>query len=383
MKKTIVMLLCAALVFACGTGASAYNGEYTEMRLGLFYGSTAQDTVTLHSSGGFNICLGEDGNYAYLFSMLEDDIVITKSGEKDFMINGNPFWTTGQFAIKPAYGKITVNGTEYRGFVSLKRLSSGDITVINVIGLEEYLWGVVGKEMSPSWNNEALKAQALCARSYALTHRNDFASYGFDLTITQRSQVYGGTAAETESTRRAVSETAGKAIRYNGNVVEAFFFASDGGSTEDVKNVWGSSLPYLKAVLDPYEKPEEASRYFWNVTLSRDEVIKKLVSKSILIGDVQNIEITETAPTGRVTGLRVTGSRGEYNAKREGARTLFSLYSQFFAVTRSEDGETYTFSGKGYGHAVGMSQWGAKAMADRGFSCDDIIKFYFTGVEVY
>ena len=381
MKKTAVLLLILSVIFTYPVYADKYN-EYMEPKIGLYFGSTALDTVRLHSYGGFNVCLGEDGNFAYCFSLLEDDITVTKCGEKDFYINGNYFTTTGEFAIKPAYGVISVNDAAYRGFILLRRRQVSDITVINILSLEDYLASVIGKEMTPSWNIEALKAQAVCARSYTWTHLNKYKDYGFDLDTTQNCQVYPGLSSETESTRLAVTLTAGQTVRYNGKPVEALYFSSDGGATESAENVWGGKSPYLVGVDDPYEKSSEATKYTWDKTLTSDDIKSKLASKNINVGEILNVEITEKSEKGRAIEIIITGTDRSYSVKRSDTRTFFGVYSQPESVVKAEDGN-YVFSGRGWGHSVGLSQWGAKAMADRGFNYKDILKHYYTGVEIY
>ena len=178
MKKLSALLILLSVLFAYHVYADKYN-EYMEPKIGLFFASSALDTINLYSYGGFNVCLGEDGNYAYRFSLLENNTTITKCGDTDFYINGNEFSTTGEFAIKPAYGVISVNGVAYRGFILLRRQQDSDITVINILSLEDYLASVIGKEMTPSWNIEALKAQAVCARSYTWTHLNKYENMAY------------------------------------------------------------------------------------------------------------------------------------------------------------------------------------------------------------
>ena len=263
-----------------------------------------------------------------------------------------------------------------------KRENGGNITVINVIDVESYLYSVVGKEMSPSWNIEALKAQAVCARTYAMKNLGKYKSYGFDLCTTQASQVYDGVIAEYPSTIRAVRETAFQVVRYEGKPCEVFYFSSSGGVTESVENVWGTPYPYLKSVEDPYENPAEASKSSWSVKFTKEELKIKLAAKDVNIGDILDIKVTEAAPSGRATALTFYGTEGEWTAVRDKTRTTLSLNSQNYIIIPEEDG-TFTFDGKGWGHGIGMSQWGAKGMADQGFTYSEILNWYFTDVEVY
>lgn len=384
--KRIFAALCVIMLLLVQTASMDSPEQCTDLRIGLYFGSAAPETISVGCAEGLNIHLDEARGYRYSFSLVERESTITKTGELDFLINGNLLSSVGEFAIFPAVGHyLTVNGTQYRGFLVIKRMEGSDMTVINVVELESYLYSVVGKEMSPSWNIEALKAQAVCARSYALTHLGRFSQYGFDLCDTQNSQVYQGIKAEADSTRLAVDSTKGKAVYYGGKPVEVFYFSSGGGSTEDVSNVWGSSFPYLKSAADPYEKDSEATRYNWSTTISRSELSDKLAAKGLEIGELLGMEITKTSDAGRVTELVFTGTEGQYTAKLEKTRTILGgdvVYSQKYTFVLDEN-DVFTFTGNGWGHAVGMSQWGAKAMADSGFGYEDIIKFYFAGVEVF
>jgi len=381
MKKILALLLIFSMIMIPSVFADEYTG-YKEIKIGLFFGSTALESVELKSEGGFNICFGEDKNFTYHYSMLEEEITVTKAGDTDFSLGANFYSApSGQVSIRPARGKIWVNDKEYRGFIFLKRESGGNITVINVIDVESYLYSVVGKEMSPSWNIEALKAQAVCARTYAMKNLGKYKNYGFDLCTTQASQVYDGVIAEYPSTIRAVRETAFQVVRYEGKPCEVFYFSSSGGMTSSVEHVWSTPLPYLRAVEDPYENPEEASKSTWSETFTKEQMRDILISKDVNIGEVLDVKVTEYAPSGRAIALTFYGTEGEWTSVRDKARTTLSLSSQNYVIVPNEDG-TYTFDGKGWGHGVGMSQWGAKGMADNGFTYDEIIKWYFTDVEV-
>ena len=384
MKKIFALLLVICILITPAVYAEEYN-SYKEIKIGLFFGESALESVELKSEGGFNICFGEVKNFTYHYSMLEEEMEVKISGETDYKLGPNFYSAkSGQVAIRPARGRIWVNGKEYRGFIYLRRENGGNMTVINVIDIESYLYSVVGKEMSPSFGIEALKAQAVCARTYTIMNIGKYKDYGFDLCTTQASQVYGGVAAEYPSTKRAVQETTYKVVRYNGKPCSVYYFASSGGVTESVENVWGTPYPYLKSVEDTYENPEEATKSSWSVTFTKEEIKEKLAAKDVEIGDIVDIKITQTSSTGRVTEIVFYGTEGEKSWKNERARTVLSLSSQMYEIVRDEENEDiYTFEGKGWGHAVGMSQWGAKAMADNGFTYDEIIKWYFTGVEVY
>lgn len=427
MKKIIILLISFILVFSCT--ALADEEQAPTVKIGLFFGSTAKESVTFTSEEGFVLGFGESLYYEESFTMAETQITVSKSDDGNFTVNGSLFDCGGEMSIKPIGTKIAVDGAWYRGFISLKRLSGSDMTVINVVDMEEYLYSVIGREMSPSWNIEALKAQAVCARTYAVENLNTYKDYGFDLCTTQRTQVYPGMESETESTIQAVEETRGKTVLYDGKPAEVFYYSCSGGQTASSKDVWMADLPYLKSKEDPYENENEATYANWSVTLTTKEIKQKVRNSGAEIGEILSIEITGEGDGGIVTELTITGTEGEKVLKKEATRTFLGLRSQDFDIEgaaavlydidgnrvdksrtvltadgeeeididnicfltadgsisypkKNEGGETYTFNGHGWGHKVGMSQWGAKAMADQGFSYIDILQFYFTGVDI-
>jgi len=322
---------------------------------------------------------------------------------------------------------IKVNTRTYRGEIEVIRQQASDMTVVNVVGLEQYLYGVVPAEIGGSSPTEALKAQAVAARNYTANNLNKYASIGFNLCNTTYSQVYNGFSAETLAVNKAVDATAGQLLMYSGKPASVFYFSSDGGMTEDVKYVWGSTTyPYLVSVEDKYETPT-TTNYTWTKTFTASEIRSK-VSKDI--GDVTGLEVTQRSPAGRVTELVIKGTKDQAVYKLEGARTILSLPSQWYTIQTDAsinvgeagssaskqisslkimtasglvdapsgglnviggDGTvknysaaagTFTFTGKGWGHAVGMSQNGAMGMARAGFTYKEILEHYFKGALV-
>lgn len=443
MKKRYVAYL--VLLFSLLLTVYAQAADSDTIKIGLFYTSSAKDAVTLTCDAGFIIGY-EEGFTVGTFSEFSSNftataetdsttIVVKKNGDTAVEIEGvTTFDTPGCYlTIYPRSGNLWLDGTEYRGGIQFKRLDTSDMTVINVVNLEEYLYSVVGKEMSPSWNLEALKAQAVCARGYAVRNREKYAQYGFHLTNDTNSQVYQGIQAETESTRQAVDETRGMVLAYNGQIAETLYFASSGGATANSAHVWGNEVPYLTGVIDPYENPDEATRYSWSVSLTADEIKEILANRGVDIGNIKSVHAISTDDHGYVTELQFTGTTGDYTVYNSNCRDIFGgkLYSQRYTVTGGGDvpspelsaltsagktvlatlrlflapaqfpqviqnvqdtaayaqtavvGDgTFLFTGNGWGHGVGMSQWGAKAMADQSFGYEEILTFYYPGCEL-
>lgn len=424
MKRMLIGVLCMLAMLTAGICADA--SEYrSEVKVGLKYGAAAGTETAAASQGGLNIYNAATGEL--LYSAASGESVIIQMGSTGFA-SQNKFYAEGiaKISVQPQNGAtIWSDGKEYRGYIFLERKTDGTMTVMNVLGTDDYTASVLGKEMSYSWPIEALKAQAVCARNFVLCRGSAHKDYGFDVCTTTHCQVYGGVASEHANTRRAVSETKGILATYEGKVVPLYFFATSGGRTEDVENVWGSSLGYLRGVDDPYENPEKASRYTWSVRMTKGEIEEKLAKAGINVGSLSKITVDSVSAAGRVTQMTFHGSSGSKSVQREKCRTVLGFYSQKFTVTpemsngifttsgyaglplfamsqsgmqavagynavtaggaayvsgRVGDADTYIFNGGGYGHGIGMSQWGARGMAESGFSYDAILKHYYTGI---
>ena len=325
---------------------------------------------------------------------------------------------------------LFVNGKRYRGTMEFRRYSDSDLTLINTLGIEPYLYGVVPSEIGALSPEEAIKAQAVAARTYTLKNIGRFSKWGFDLADTVESQVYSGYEGEKVQTNLAIDATRGQKALYNGQLASLFYFSSSGGVTEDNVNVWGTPLPYLKSVEDPYEA-KNSYNYYWQKVLTADDVARYLAAAGINLGAIQSISIVDLSTAKRVTRLRVTGTAGSTTFSREACRTIFELPSQMYTLGGTEtlsvmgadgtvaamnpgglavvsaDGTTriatgiaavavggdgslsytgtassglFVLTGLGWGHGVGMSQEGAKGYARNGYTYDQILQHYFPGI---
>ena len=272
---------------------------------------------------------------------------------------------------------------QYYGDFQFARLSNNEnITVVNYVGIEEYTKGVVPHEMYASWPLEALKAQALCARNYAVTNFNRYRSHGFDLTADIYSQVYQGVGSGTPETDRAVEETAGQYIRYEGAICQTFFFSSDGGATESSENVWGTAVPYLKGVVDPYEA--DVNTYFdhWTYELKLEQLQTMLNEKfGINMGLITTVECIRT-DMDNVKAIVFTDEDGKTYTVR-GSRSSYAVDANSLRFDVEKKDDVFVVTGSGWGHNCGMSQYGALSMAEHhGKTAEEIIKFYYTGVYI-
>ncbi len=231
---------------------------------------------------------------------------------------------------------LSIGSKEYRGRLEAA-INGSTMTAVNVIALEEYLYGVLPAEMPSYYEEEALKAQAVAARTYAMTKLGAHTGSGYQLCDTTACQVYNGYSGEAAATNRAVDRTAGEVVCYNGTPIEAVFSSSMGGYTENSENVWYSTVPYLQAVPEMGEYGSTA----WERTYTLDDIDALLESKGENIGRAEDIVITKISSGGRVQELKIIGSKGEVTLTKESIRTYFS------AIDSSLPSKMFTINGKG------------------------------------
>ncbi len=279
-------------------------------------------------------------------------------------------------------GLVFIDQNWYRGLVELIPGESG-VIAINQVGLEDYVSSVVGSEMGHRFPLEALKAQAVASRTYALYHRGRRPQQPFDLGDGVDWQVYKGVVAESSRTQAAARETAGQVLTHQGQLINAVFHSSAGGHTDDAGNVWVESRPYLQGVPD---FDQNSPVFSWTATIPAQQ-IQQLASG---IGAIRSVEVLRSSPWGRAMTLRLTGSQGSKDLNAGEFRRALGLRSTMIAI--SPRGATTTASltpvaatspaffeiqGRGYGHGVGMSQWGAAGMAGQNYSYQQILSHYY------
>jgi len=330
-------------------------------------------------------------------------------------------------------GLLTLNGKAYRGTFELAPDDEGDMIVVNTVSPHDYLASVVGSEEPSSWENEALASQAIAARTYLYTHLGKHKSY--DLEGDTRDQEYDGTANEDARTLKAVERTAGIVVTYRGAPIEALYSANAGGVTEDSETVFANALPYLRSVPSPgdlvaLDSSWGRTSYEWTKEMSATQLRDFLQRRGLDVGTPTAIQLTQVSPTGRVITASVTGTGGTKPIGKDRARYYFGLMSSLFTVQVNPSGAnervdatnadriaalgalgahvvqasfevlrdgngnelglhvlayvyelpvTFVFSGKGFGHGVGMSQWGAQGMALKGAGYPDILAHYYIG----
>lgn len=345
-------------------------------------------------------------------------------------------------------------GYKYRGAFEYPRITGGNVGVLNVVDVEDYVKGVVPYEMSGSWPLSALEAQAVCARTYASRTTKHLKAYGFDVCATTDCQVYNGANAATANSDRAVENTEGICMYYDGALIDAVYASSNGGASEDAENVWGGSVPYLLGKQDPYEDAASIPNYNYSITYTAAQLTWILQQKGYSIGTVADAYVSEFTPNGNVYKVTFRDTAGKtVTVKGDTCRSVFysstygkSVRSMRFTISggsggsspavsgklyvngtgstlssldgvsvlsgkgvtsvlsgenayartssgtsqitaasggtsgSAESGTGFTVSGTGSGHNVGMSQYGAKAMAEQGYGYEDILNFYYTDI---
>ena len=487
-ENRITMLMDRNMTWYTGDGTSA--GEYREgtngsvvvgcfhIQLNTGYDSFAEakseagkykNAFVRYQSGKFLTLIGQytsrdDANKAIESMDLKaasvnagtsNTITVSKTGTDTILFEFDMGQTPLGVMPKPRNNvrpETWFKGFRYTGGFQYARLEGMYITVVNMVAIEEYIKGILPNEMGASWPLEALKAQACCARSYALSTLNRHSANGFDLCVTEHCQVYRGRNSTNERTDQAVDETAGEFITYEGSLCQTFYASSNGGASEDVENVWNDPEPYLRGVVDPYEADiaPSISNYKWTIRYTQSQITQRLRERGYNCSTIVSVVISKYTSTGNVLSIRMTDSQGKKweFSKRSELITALGVPTQRFSIgdAGSESGSIYvndpaqkispnsgyyavdasgksveinednmkaitasgdvitveseknsnttasetgmengvfTITGTGRGHLVGMSQWGAYSMAlyhDKTYI--DIIKFYFTGVDV-
>jgi stage II sporulation protein D len=272
---------------------------------------------------------------------------------------------------------FTWNGATYRGSASNATLADGRAGLVDVLPLDAYLYGVVSREVSPSWPRGAQESQAIVARTYALGKLRPAQPY--DVVASESDQRYGGIAAETVEGRAAVDATAGTIVTYLGEAARVAYGSCCGGHSADAANVWGSGLPYLRGVADP--NCAGTPEYRWQLDVSGATLGAALGARFLAIGDVQTVSLRDPDESGRPAGLVFSGSAGSFDiatrAFRETLGTNVVRSTLLLAVSPRSDG--LHVEGGGRGHGVGLCQWGSRILGAAGWSAGDIVRFYFPG----
>ncbi len=268
----------------------------------------------------------------------------------------------------------------YRGTLQLIKTKQGTLTAVNILDLEDYIKGVLYHEISHRWPPEAIKAQAVTSRTFAIYQAQENYDKDFYLKADVSSQVYRGSYAEKYRTNKAVEETNGEILVYDGKVLPAFFHACCSGKTESASNLWKISSRPLKGIRCDYCK--NAPHFSWQREVSLDEIEGKISRALHPIGKIKSIKILSRNSSGRVKNIRVRAQK-TINISAKDLRSIIGsriLSSTNFTVN-IKNRKAY-FKGYGWGHGVGLCQWGSFAMAKKQRGYKEILEYYYPGAEI-
>lgn len=277
-------------------------------------------------------------------------------------------------------GFVQINGKGYRGHLEVYPSVKG-LLVVDEMLLENYLVGLINCEISSQWPMEAVKAQAVVARTFALFQKQSRKNLLYHLESTVYDQVYGGSDIEDSRAVRAVEETRGEVVSYNGKIIQAFFHSSCGGHTEASEHVWSDTVPYLQGVECTYCM--KSPSVLWEQALSPIKIESLLCAAGYNVTGLQRIQVKSRYPSGRIQYLEIISANGTFTIPAVAFRKIIG-----YGVIRSTNFEVklvdnnFVFVGSGYGHGVGLCQWGAKQRAEDGFSYREILSYYYPGTRV-
>ncbi|MEK6727466.1 MAG: SpoIID/LytB domain-containing protein [Candidatus Omnitrophota bacterium] len=278
-------------------------------------------------------------------------------------------------------GIIIINGRTFRGDIQLIKTGGFKLTVINRIGLEDYVQGILYHEASHYWPMEALKAQAIVSRTYAVYQSQENSAKDFDVTSDIYSQVYGGKTSERERTNKAVEETAAKVLTYQDKIIPAYFHATCGGHTQDASRLWNINLFPLKGV--PCDFCKGSPHYNWHYVARLDEIEEKLANSGYKTGNIKDIAVLGKDKSGRITDLRIAALKKEIKISAKDFRNIMGpdiIKSTDFNLKLVD--KDAVFEGLGWGHGVGLCQWGAYFMSKQGYGYEKILQYYYPGTDV-
>ena len=441
MKK--IMYLCATFIFILATAGLTNAASAHTIRVGLVRAFENQYSISVATTS-IDVGRGtENGTFEYNRTLTSPDgfVIRVENGQVVVRADGQTVFTfvndvEGGRQIRATDGSpLSMGAYSFRGVIEF-RPSSGRVSAINVICLEEYLYGVIAMEMSPTFYTEALRAQAVAARTFAMytRHNSTYTSRGFDLCDRTCCQAYRGAGREEDVMVQAVRDTRGLMMFTDESEIPAFtpFFSSSGGSTDSSENVWGGTVSHLRGISDHYEQNPRV----WTRTYTWAQLTAAVQAQapSANIGTVTGISVA-SQQLGRVQELTFIGTNGQWTATRQTILSVFrhidrSLYSRNFYIeggapitdvladnevpvinmqnlngyANGQQNATYVFdgvntrlltqsvtvsggagitiNGRGWGHGVGMSQNGANGMAQAGYNFLQILKHYYTGVTV-
>jgi stage II sporulation protein D len=370
--RSFLMLL--ALFVLAGLGASrAQTDRILYIRVQL----TTQQNISLLFPGAHTTMYTDGTVLNRSESALEWRIAARNS--KISIATAQGSFDTGQARLvfeTGSDGLFQFAGRAYRGYAYLIAQGSS-LTLVNSLPVEQYVQGVLPSEMPSSWPLEALKSQAVIARTYAMSRLNQVGE--FDVCATERCQVYGGATVETYAGNEAVAATDGLIVAWNNKPAETYFSADSGGFTASSKEVWGKEIPYLTA------RPDPDSRWTgtdWTLTPSKSTIATAISRFAPRAGTYRSLRVISRGDSGRILKIEVVGTNATVKLEDKNAYGFARALGAKSSLISVLSTAPLTISGSGNGHGVGLSQWGARGLAARGWTYEQILGYYYVGVSL-
>lgn len=305
--------------------------------------------------------------------------VIRVAGGNLFTVNRSRMNLAGPLRLTARRGALRWRGNPFPGSFELWSQGPGGIDVINVLEMDSYLCGLLSAEIPLDWPSEALKAQAVAARTYAIWKKIN-SQNPYDLVASTLDQVYKGMGVPDPRALQAVKETEGWVIVYRGEPILAYYHSCCGGHTDTAWDIKNRDLPYVRGIPCPF--CANSPKYRWQLSIPAKRLARLLTRAGFVIGSVDEILPIKQTPFGRIVDLEITSPRRTYFLTGEDLRKVVGyrdLKSARFRVEKRN--QTFVLTGSGYGHGLGACQWGMKGMAQRGHSWHQILRYYYQGIE--
>jgi len=376
-RRFILFFFLTALIFNAVEGRWAFGADEKYIRVAILKDVSS---LTLAIKGKFDLVQVKTGRTERPRKVLNEAKV---RPSVDGLMIGPEKFMVGQIKIIPQRdATIFVNNRRFRGEVNIIKNDQELFTVVNHVELEDYIKGVLYHEVSHRWSLETFKVQAIATRTYAFYRMKQGRTQDYDLTDDIYSQVYGGRSSERYRTNIAVNKTKGLILTYKGQILPAYFHATCGGATEDVSELWKEDLPPLKGVICTF--CQDSPHYNWKKNFRLSDIQDKLNSKGYQLRLIKEISVVERNKSGRIRLLEIITRDGQkITVSGKDFRNIVGpnlLKSNNYEIIMK--GYFMDLFGHGWGHGVGMCQWGVNAMARLRYKYDEILKYYYPGVEI-
>lgn len=371
LKPLFIRILLTGLLLGSLPFVATHNESDAAMPVETIRVAILKNAASVTVEGDGIIAIRENGS-AVAFTTP----VVVKPGRNTVVVDGTSYRRL-TFAGSSA---VYVNGKPYRGAVEASSAEKG-VLVVNELPLEDYLVGLINCEISSAWPMEAVKAQAVIARTYALNRKQSRSASFYHLESSIIDQVYDGCEIEDNRARRGVSDTAGEVLSYRGDIIQAFYHSNCGGRTEASEHVWGKPLPYLAGVDCRYCLTTPSS--VWDVKIALPELEDRLKTAGYKVSGIMDIRAGSRNSRGRLSTVQVVALRGEATLTGDQFRKAvgYTVIKSTNFIVKVENGQA-GFSGLGNGHGVGLCQWGAKQRALDGFGYNEILSYYYPGTDL-